>query len=75
MLHRHMLASPMALAPRPGEPLQSMADRANLIRAKENECRKLEASIKKEIQFNRKVELNSTLRARRAELARLQRQL
>jgi Domain of unknown function (DUF4391) len=74
MLHRHMLASPMALAPRRNEPLQSMADRANLIRAKENECRQLEARIKKEIQFNRKVELNSTLRARRAELARLQQQ-
>jgi hypothetical protein len=52
-----------------------MADRANLIRSKENECRQLEVRIKKEIQFNRKVELNSTLRARRAELARLQRQL
>ena len=74
MLHRHMLASPMALAPRPGEPLQSMADRASLIRAKENECRQLEARIKKEIQFNRKVELNSALRARRAELGRLQQQ-
>jgi hypothetical protein len=74
MLHRHMLASPMALAPRPGEPLQSMADRASLIRAKENECRQLEARIKKEIQFNRKVELNSALRARRAEMARLQQQ-
>lgn len=74
MLHWHMLASPMALAPRHGEPLQSMADRANLIRAKENECRQLEVRIKKEIQFNRKVELNSTLRARRAELARLQQQ-
>jgi uncharacterized protein DUF4391 len=75
MLHRHMLASPMALAPRPGEPLQAMADRASLIRTKENECRQLETRIKKEIQFNRKVDLNSALRARRAELARLQRQL
>ena len=74
MLHRYMLASPMALSPRPEEPLQSMADRASLIRAKEVECRKLEARIKKEIQFNRKVELNSALRACRAEVARLQQQ-
>ena len=74
MLRRHMLASSMALAPRPGEPLQSMADRASEIRAKENECRQLEARIKKEIQFNRKVELNSALRARRAEMAQLQQQ-
>jgi hypothetical protein len=75
MLQRHMLASPMALAPRPGEPLQAMADRASQIRAKENECRQLEARIKKEIQFNRKVDLNLALRGRRAELAQLQRQL
>ena len=75
MLHRHMLASPMAITPRSGEQLQEMADRASLIRAKENECRKLEVGIKKEIQFNRKVEFNSALRACRAEIARLQRQL
>lgn len=75
MLQRHMLASPMALAPRHGEPLQAMADRASLIRTKESECKQLETRIKKEIQFNRKVDLNSALRARRAELARLQRQL
>jgi hypothetical protein len=74
MLHRHMLASPLALAPRPEESLQSMADRARLIRAKENECRQLEGRIKREIQFNRKVELNTSLRARRAELAQLQQQ-
>lgn len=74
MLHQHMLASPMALAPRNGESLQAMADRASLIRAKANECRQLEARIKKEIQFNRKVELNSRLRAYRAELSQLQQQ-
>ena len=74
MLHRHMLGSPMALAPRSGESLQAMADRASLIRTKENECRQLEARIKKEIQFNRKVELNGALRAHRAELAQLQQQ-
>ena len=74
MLHRHMLGSPMALTPRSGESLQAMADRASLIRTKENECRQLEDRIKKEIQFNRKVELNTTLRAHRAGLAQLQQQ-
>ena len=74
MLHRHMLGSPMALAPRAGESLQAMADRASLIRSKENECRQLEARIKKEIQFNRKVEFNTALRAHRTELAQLQQQ-
>ena len=74
MLRQHMLASPMALVGRLGEGLQAMADRASLIRSKENECRQLEARIKKEIQFNRKVELNSKLRAHRADLAKLQQQ-
>jgi outer membrane translocation and assembly module TamA len=72
MLHRHMQESSMALTPRSGEALEEMLDRANLIRSKEKECQKLEARFKKEIQFNRKVELNSELRNRRAELARLQ---
>lgn len=74
MLRQHMLASPLALAGRPGEGLQAMADRASLIRSKERECQQLEARIRKEIQFNRKVELNSKLRAHRAELAQLQQQ-
>ncbi len=71
MLQQHMVASPMALVPRNGEGLQAMADRASLIRTKEKECRQLEARIRKEIQFNRKVELNSRLRAHRAELDQL----
>jgi hypothetical protein len=72
ILHRHMVASPLALVPRPGESLQTLADRASLIRSKESDCRQLEARIKKEIQFNRKVELNTALRAHRAELVQLQ---
>jgi uncharacterized protein DUF4391 len=74
MLQRHMLASPMALLPRTGESLQAMADRASLIRSKEKECRLLDSKIKKEIQFNRKVQLNSALRAKRVELSQLQQQ-
>lgn len=74
MLRQHMLASPFALVGRPGEGLQAMADRARLIRSKEHECRQLETRIVKEIQFNRKVELNARLRAHRAELAQLQQQ-
>jgi len=74
MLQRHMFASPMALLPRTGESLQAMADRASLIRSKEKECRLLDSKIKKEIQFNRKVQLNSALRAKRVELSRLQQQ-
>ena len=76
MLHAHMrnwhlLGSPMALAPRHGESLQAMADRASVIRVKEKECRQLEARIQKEIQFNRKVELNRALRVCLAEVSQL----
>ncbi len=74
MLQQHMLASPMALLPRTGESLQAMADRASLIRSKEKECRLLDSKIRKEIQFNRKVQLNSALRAKRVELSQLQQQ-
>ena len=51
-----------------------MTDRANLIRNNENESRQLGVQIKKEIQFNRKVEFIMALRAHRAELAQLQQQ-
>lgn len=72
MLHLHMRESSLALHQRQGETLEGMLERANHIRSKEKECQKLEARLKKEIQFNRKVELNADLRNRRSELARLQ---
>lgn len=49
-------------------------ERANLIRARERECQRLERRIRKEIQFNRKVELNGMLRERQADLLRLRSQ-
>jgi hypothetical protein len=48
-----------------------MEQRARLIRIKEKECRRLEARIRKELQFNRRVEINSELRRCRAELGQL----
>lgn len=74
MLQAHVKASPLSMLPRPGEGVEAMVARANLIRAKERECEKLEVRLHKEIQFNRKVELNAVLRVRRAELAELQQQ-
>jgi len=71
MLGRHMEASPLGLQPRNGEGLLEMVERSNLIRSKLRECRRLEARLRKEIQFNRKVELNAALRLHRAELAAL----
>jgi len=68
MLRQHMLASPLGLASRPGEALSETVERGNQIRAKRRECQKLEVKLRKEIQFNRKVEINAALRQCRAEL-------
>jgi hypothetical protein len=48
----------MPLPARNGESLKAHAERLATIRSKERECDKLEARLNREIQFNRKVELN-----------------
>jgi hypothetical protein len=72
MLRQHMRASPLALASRAGETLAQTVERGNQIRAKRRECQTLEMKLKKEIQFNRKVEINAALRQSRVELAELE---
>jgi hypothetical protein len=72
MLRQHMLASPLALCSRAGETLTETVERGNQIRIKCRECQKLEMKLKKELQFNRKVEINAALRQSRAELAGLE---
>ena len=72
MLRQHMLASPLGLRSRPGEALADAVERGNRIRAKRRESQKLEVKLRKEIQFNRKVEINAELRLCRAELAELE---
>lgn len=60
MLHCHMQAA--GLEPRPGEPLEATAERGSRIRSQRLVCDKLEARMRKEDQFNRKVEINAELR-------------
>lgn len=67
-LYAEMLRSLLPVPPRAGEPIHGQVERARLIRMKENECRRLEARIRQEVQFNRKVEINAELRFRKAEL-------
>ena len=74
MLRQHMLASPLGLRSRPGETLSDSVERGNHIRAKRRESQKLEVKLRKEIQFNRKVEINGELRLCRAVLAELERE-
>jgi hypothetical protein len=73
MLRQHIAASPFALKSRSGEALDATIDRIVRIRGKRRECKQLESKLRKEIQFNRKVEINAELRQRQAELTELER--
>jgi hypothetical protein len=70
-LYEQMLRRLMPLPPRAGETLKAQMERLGLLRSKQNECRKMEARLQKEQQFNRKVELNAQLRQLKLELAKL----
>ncbi len=70
-LYEQMLRRLLPLPPRAGESLKAQVERLGQIRSKENECRKMEARLNKEKQFNRKVELNAQLRTLQAVLDEL----
>jgi hypothetical protein len=70
-LYEEMLRRVIPLARRPDEPLAELVERALQLRATERECRDLEARLRKERQFNRKVELNAAIRAAKTQLKRL----
>lgn len=53
---------------RPGEAMSGVADRVKVISKLEREIAALQRKLKNEKQFNRKVELQRTLKARQAEL-------
>jgi hypothetical protein len=62
MLLRHMQASPLAIATHAGETLAAAIERGKAIRGYGREIRRLEAALRRESQFNRKVEINARLR-------------
>ena len=70
-LYEQMLRQLMPIGPRPGESLQALVERHRSMALKKRELEKLEAQLRREIQFNRKVELNAHLRAVKAELVAL----
>lgn len=61
-LYEQMLRQLMPVAARPGETLQELAERHRLIAAKQRELAKLEQQLKREKQFNRRVEINGQMR-------------
>jgi hypothetical protein len=71
-LYDQMVRRLIPVPARPGESLRDHVDRVNQIHAKETECRRLDARLRRELQFNRKVEINAMLRIRQTELAQLQ---
>jgi hypothetical protein len=56
---------------RSGETLQDLVERHRLTAIKQREVARLEARLKREKQFNRKVELNAQVRAAKAEVESL----
>ena len=70
-LYEHMLRRLLPMPPRIGETLKAQVERLGQLRSKQNECRKMEARLQKEQQFNRKVELNAQLRMLKNQLQTL----
>lgn len=67
-LYEQMLHELIPVPFRPGESMADLVERYGRITVKQRECRRLEARIYREKQFNRKVELNRQLRELKAEL-------
>ena len=72
-LYEQLLHRLVPIAPRIQEPLRDLIARTEAVMTKAKEVAKTEASLAKEKQFNRKVEINATLRQLKAELEQLSR--
>lgn len=72
-LYEQMLRHLMPTPARSGETLKDHVERQTQLRGKQNEYTKLEARLLREKQFNRKVEMNTQLRALKTEIKALAR--
>lgn len=72
-LYEQLLIPLMPFPVRSGEPLKAWVKRMEEIRSKKQEMQKCEHRLKKEKQFNRRVEINAELRDLRQELSTLTR--
>lgn len=70
-LYEQMMLPVIGNQPRKEEALPDMVQRLDQVRRKERELQGLESRLRKEKQFNRKVEINAQIRAVAAELDRL----
>ena len=67
-LYEKILVPLIGIPQRTGESLRELVERANKISRKQSELKKLTAKLSTEKQFNRRVELNSKLRAIHTEI-------
>ncbi len=72
-LYEQLLHRLVPITPRTQEPLRDLVARTEAVMTKANEVSKAEARLAKEKQFNRKVEINATLRQLKTELEQLSR--
>lgn len=70
-LYEALLQRLIPLAPRNQESFSALVERLEGVRAKQREIEKVRAKLAKEKQFNRKVEINATLRQLNKELEEL----
>ena len=61
-LYERLICEILSLPMRGDESIKSYVERAELIKQKELECKKISAKLHRQIQFNRKTELNSALK-------------
>jgi hypothetical protein len=67
-LYEQLLRQLMPVTSKPGETLHELADRHRHLAIKQRELAKIEQQVKREKQFNRKVQLNTHLRTVKAEV-------
>jgi hypothetical protein len=67
-LYEQLIRELLPFPPHKGEPLRAQVERLAQLRSLQADCKKLELRLRKEKQFNRKVELNARLRTLKSEL-------
>lgn len=72
-IYEQLLQRLIPLPPRANESFSELVDRLELVTAKQREIEKIASKLAKEKQFNRKVEINGTLRKLNKELDELSR--
>jgi hypothetical protein len=72
-LYEQLLRRLIQLPPRPQETLAELVVRVEQVHAKQRELEKAMARLEKEIQFNRKVEINATVRQLKSDIENLER--